>query len=322
MLPVWRAPHPYALVAVEGDDHPTAPVGVFTYGPIAPDLVALRKPTLEQVIELGRRLGFEWLTSLVMLGDRPHGLGEPPLARYLRDRYDLSPGVAPNPFTVRRGKLVRPNHEALPRMLLEGFLAAERGRLQQIGTTLHSLCQPIEHAATSGVWEIGRRQRRAAELLNALGSPLKVARTSNLERTRENYTLRTTDLYTRALLEIVQLYDERPLLARCAACGRVFVPGREGQRKCRRYSWDIVTHNLLATCTTTETTKTQARRQAAARRKQYKKLQMRVHRLSERLGPHHPETKRAQKEFLEWQKQNPANVGRPEKQLPSEIPQD
>src|SRR5580765_8280785 len=99
MLPLWQTPHTFGLIPLEGDPAPLPPMQVSTSGPMVGDLAALAEPTYETVVGLGRTLGFEWLVSLVEI-DPPDGIAEPALASFLRERYALRPGVAPNPYGV------------------------------------------------------------------------------------------------------------------------------------------------------------------------------------------------------------------------------
>lgn len=306
----WSSPHSFALFAVDTDEHVLPPLDVVTYGPLAADLTVLAKPTTQIVIQLGRTMGFEWLLSLVLTPDRLEKLPEPELARYLRDRYALKPGVRANPFNITRGELRRPRAQPLPLELIAGFVTAERGRLAEIGQTLVTLCKPLLHAAEDGKWQVDGEDDRAALLFNAFSSSLKLTRVTSAGG-RTQHLLQPTDLYGRALLEIVDIYDTRPPLAICPDCQRLFIPNRPEQQRCRRHLWLTDTGEPLTTCTTRHTSTTAAKLDGAARRRDYKKHEMRVRRSRDRLGPDHPDTQQARRDFLEWQQEHPAPIGRP-----------
>jgi hypothetical protein len=306
-FPVWRRPHQFTLLRT---DAPVPPIDVVTYGPIAADLIALADPTVETITKLGRGLGFEWLASLVLLPDRLPELPQPSLARYLDDRYALRPGVSANPFGVREGKLRRRRTEPLPTELVAEFAATEKGRLQQIGDAMLDLCGPLMHVAEGGEWKLGAYEERAVKRFNALGIPLRLSSVVAPGESRRTHVLIAPNLYARALLEVVQLYDDRPQLALCPACQRLFVPAREKQVRCRRFTWHAITGEVIATCTSA-ITRAELAHAATIRRREYKRFQMRVIRLRNRLGADHPDVHAAEQAFLEWQRENPAQVGRP-----------
>ena len=327
----WKTPHAFALLAVDSTAPVLPPLDVATFGPLAADLTVLAEPTIETVTRLGRTLGFEWLLSLVLGPDRlealpeprlaqhmreHHGL-EPNLAYYLRERYALKPGLSANPFIVERSKLRRPQPETVPGELIADFVRSERGRLIAIGQAVAALCRPLLHVAAGGHWDVNGEDERAATLFNAHNPSLTLTRVTSTSGAK-HHLLAANDLYGRALLEIVEIYDTRPKLTICRDCDRLFIPKHPEQQRCRRYLYLADNGKLLATCTQTHTIQTEARAklEAAARRRDYKKHQMRIIRLRNRLGPDHPNTCQAQREFLEWQKQHPAAVGRPITPIP------
>jgi hypothetical protein len=313
VLAAWKTPHAFALLSVSAEDAAQPPRDVVTYGPIATDLIALAEPILDTVTRLGRTLGFEWLVSLVTT-DRLQGLPEPALASYLHKQFALRPGVQANPYRFVRGRLRRPRPDPLPIDLLTTFVAEEHGRLTDIGNGIHDLCWPLLEVAKGADWDVTWQPERAAIRFNALRPSLKLSRVTGPVGTE--HLLTATDLYTRALLEIVAIYDQRPPLAICRRCDRLFIPERSQERHCRRFIWDARSGELVATCTPALTTLADTKFTAAVRRREYKKHQMRVRRLRERLGADHPNTQKAQDEFMRWRKDNPAPVGRPKTPLP------
>jgi hypothetical protein len=293
------------------------PIAVFTFGPVAADLAALAEPSYDTVVRLGRTLGFEWLVSLVEI-DRPPEIDEPALAVFLREHYALRPGVAPNPYGVRAGKLVRRRPRALPAQLISEFVAGEAGRLEHWGTTLQWLVAPLLSAARGRPKAAQRQQQRAAELLNAIDAPIRVRRLYDQQSEQTLYGLVPTNLYARALLELIELYNDTPPVAICARCKRLFVPQRKGERYCRRYIWPTGAREQIAGCLSEYTKATQAQLASDARRREYKRLQMRVVRLAATHGETHPRTKEAHADFEEWKRTHPVDRGR----RPTPIPPD
>lgn len=310
VVETWRAPHSFTLLPVEGESPSHRPIAVFTSGPIAPDLAQLTRPTPEVVARLGRSLGLEWIASLVEI-DRPPGLEEAALTRYLREQFDLRPGSDPGPFVVRRGTFVRPRAQAVPAALLADFVANEYGRLEWMGKTIRRLVMPLIAAASGRGWDVKGQPERARDLFNAVEPSLKLQRLSATASDRSRYGFDSPDLYTRALLEIIELYDNRPRLAICSRCGRLFVAHRDGQRSCRRYVWLWRGREAIGGCVFDRASSPQrAEIDARTRRREYTRLQMRVSREMRALGPENPRTKRIIKEFDEWKKSNPAPRGR------------
>src|SRR5262245_29999157 len=323
MLAMWRTPHTFGLIPIEGDQPSLPPMAAITYGPVAADLLALRRPTLETVVRLGRTLGFEWLASLATI-DPPTDHNPPPtLATFLNDRYSLRPGVAPNPFGIRAGELVRRHPQPIPTDVLTEFAALESGRLAYIGTTLRYLLEPLlrplipqaqpatreeeERAEARQAWAADR----AAVLLTALGSPIKLRRLRDPTTSTTIYAHAPHDLYTRALLETVELYNERPPLALCSRCRRLFVPRRKDEKHCRRHIWPVGGEEQIAGCVFDDNrTATRANLDARAHRTAYKRHQMRVIRATEAHGPNHQKTQEARKTFDQWKQANPAELGR------------
>jgi hypothetical protein len=323
VVETWRAPHAFTLLPIEGESPSHRPIAVFTSGPIALDLAQLTRPTPELVIRLGRSLGLEWIASLVEI-DRPPGLEEAALTRYLREQFDLRPGSDPSPFVVRRGTFVRPRPQAVPGALLADFVANEHGRLKWMGSTIRRLVEPLAVAATGRAWNVSGQPERAMELYNARQPWLTLQRLSAPPSGRPIYGFAPPDLYTRALLEIIEIYNDRPRLALCSRCRRLFVPRRPGQQSCRRYVWLWRGREPIAGCVFDRAPSSRRTDiDAQARRREYTRLQMRVSRNMKALGPDNPRTKRVVKEFDEWKKSNPAPRGRrPNPIAPEFVPED
>jgi hypothetical protein len=316
MLALWRTPHTFGLLPVEGDEPPLPPIAAVTVGPLVADLAALAHPTQDTVARLGRTLGFEWIASLVAI-DRPDGLDEPELTSFLLERYALEPGAAPNPYGICARDLVRQRPRPIPGRILSAFAAGEAGRLEYIGTTLSSLVAPLLAGANGEAKRHDRQQRRAAELLNALEEPLHLQRFNDARTNRSIYGLVPRNLYARALLELIELYDDTPPLAICARCKRLFVRRRNNDKYCNRYIWPVHGREYIAGCNFDKyTTPTRARLQSEARRREYKRLQMRVMRAADELGQEHPQTIQAEKAFEQWKEAHKVTLGRPMTPMP------
>jgi hypothetical protein len=310
VIETWRAPHAFTLLPVEGESSSHGPIAVFTSGPIAPDLAQLTRPTPALVSRLGRSLGLEWIASLVEI-DRPPGLEEAALMRYLREEFDLRPGSDPSPFVVRRGTFVRPRPQVVPGSLLADFVANEHGRLKWMGSTIRRLVMPLVAAAEGRGWNVGGQQERATDLFNALEPSLKLQRLTSPAGERPTHGFVPMDLYARALLEIIELYDHRPRVAICSRCGRLFVARREGQRSCRRYVWLWRGREAVGGCVFDQaSTPRRVDIDARAHRREYTRLQMRVSRAVKTFGPDNPRTKREIHDFDHWKKSNPVPRGR------------
>ena len=291
-------------------------MAAFTYGPVAADLVALAAPSVDVIKRLGGSLGYEWVASLVEI-DRPVGLPPSELANYLKQRWALRPGTAPNPFAVRRGQLSRPRPRPIPAQLLADFTASERGRLESIATTIEPLVRGLLAVANGKPWQTDRAQERAAALLTALGQPITLRRFHEPNRQTPSYTLEASNLYTRALLEIVELYNDQPALALCASCKRLFVPRRYGQKHCQRLVWPFGDEEAIAGCRLDQHPPVgRARLDARQRRNEYARLQMRLKRRTQTHGPDHQDTTQARLAFEQWKNANPVPRGRPENPMP------
>jgi hypothetical protein len=322
MLPLWRTPHTFGLVSVEGDGRPLPPIAVVTVGPLVADLAALARPTHETVRRLGRALGFEWLASLVAI-DRPDGLDEPELATFLQRRYALRPGLAPNPFGVRAGNLVRQQARPIPSQVLSQFVTREAGRLEHVGKTLQSLAAPLVASVNGKTISGARKQQRAAELLNALDVPVYLQRFRDARTKKSIYGHAPRNLYARALLELIELYNETPSLAKCPRCERLFVRRRNNEKYCNRYIWPAEGGEYIAGCIYDHNaTPTRARLESEAHRREYKKLQMRSIRTANQLGPQHATAKQARAAFERWKQANQVARGRRQTPLPPDLLRD
>ena len=326
MTAVWKLPHGFALIDV-ADSRPTSPpVDALTYGPIGADLIALTQPTSKVITRLGRSLGFEWITSLAW--DEPAlQRDEPALTLYLREQYGIRPGFAVKPFTVRRGELVRPRHKVLPAELIDEFVASRAGQLAHIGTAIQGAMHPLFEVAQGATWPGPDQDPRewAASRLNALEPAFSFRRMTTVDGSRSFYAIESPDLYTRALREIIELFDQRPPLRICPRCKRLYVPDTAAQKSCRRFTWIARTRELLTTCDPDApiTTHATARRDRQARRTEYKRLEMRARRAIERHGPTDEQAVKARNEFEAWKEANPAaSTGRPPKPIPLDIMRD
>jgi hypothetical protein len=309
MLAAWKTPHSFALLPVEGDPLVLPPMTAFTYGPLAADLAMLEDPTIEVVTRLGKSLGFEWIASLAEI-DRDDDLGDSVLHAQLKSRYALQPGASPNRLAVRRGELVHQRVQPLPSQLLSDFVASERGRLTYIATTTKSLIKPLLAVAAGEPWDVTWQPERAANLLTALAPTIRLRPMQQHDQQRI-FVLEAPNLYTRALLEITELYNERPRLAVCARCQRLFVPRRHGEKYCRRYTWPFGGGGAIAGCVLDDApTADRLELDTAARKREYRRLQMRLVRRATEYGPAHPQTRRARDEFAQWKTSNPARRGR------------
>jgi hypothetical protein len=270
-------------------------------------------------MRLGRSLGFEWIASLATI-DRPDGLDPPLLATFLRDQYGLAPGFAPNPIGVRANKPVTKRPLPIPSELIERFAHEEAGRLAYVGTTIKSLARPVLAAAIGRAVPAERERERAAKLLNALEPPTKLTRVFDPNTETRLYTLAPRDLYSRALLEIVELLNDEPPLGICKHCKRLFVKQRTTDTFCRRFIWPTAGRTVIAGCIyDLNPTPLRADLDAHARRKESKRRQMRVARLTSTLGPNHPETTRERAAFEQWKKAHPVPRGRRPTPVPPEF---
>jgi hypothetical protein len=323
MVETWRSAHSFTLLPLEGESRSHVPLAVFTSGPIAADLAALAQPTPELVAHLGRSLGLEWVTSLVGI-DRPSGLEEARLTRYLREHFGLRPGSAASSLAVRSGRFVRQRQKAVPAELLADFVATEYGRLDWMGQTIRPLVKPLVAAASGRGWHVGGQPERARDLFNALAPSLTLRRLSGPANERPISGFEFPDLYARALLEIIELYDDRPRLRICRHCRRLFVAQRKGQQSCRRYVWLWRGRDAIGGCMFDRASSPlRVEIDAQARRREYTRLQMRVSRNMKALGPDNPRTQRVMKEFDEWKTSNPAPRGRrPNPIAPEFVPGD
>ena len=128
------------------------------------------------------------------------------------------------------------------------------------------------------------------------------------------------NLYARALLELIEFYNEMPPVAICARCRRLFVRQRNDEKYCRRDIWRVHAEENIAGCFFDENpTPTGARLNSEARRREYKKLQMRVIRYTNRLGDTHTTTRKARAEPKQWQQSNPVSLGRRPTPMPPDL---
>ena len=276
---------------------------VFTFGPIVADLAALADPT-QGAVRLGRTLGFEWLVSLRSIGlpgsPNPHSRSSSASAAP-SDPEPIPTLTASVPANSCDEDLVRSRTRSS-----RSSSPAKPGDSKTSALCSEPLLGPLL-ATAGGKPTLGHRQRRrAAELLNALDSPTRVRRLYNQESKASLYCLAPATLYARALLELIELYNDTPPLAICARCNFLFVTQRKGDRHCRRYIWPAQGGENIAGCLYDHNqTPTRARLESDARRRESKKLQMRVSRLTHDLGHNHATTRRAQSRVRTMETRSP-----------------
>ena len=304
-------PHSYGLIDLPSEllAHP---LDVFTYGPIVDDLAKLSSVTPERIRELGRTLGFEWLASIPRRAD-----GRPvtsSLSTYLKNRYALSPGFGVNPFTVRSGELELQPPEPVPDAVLADFAAQWGTELTQTGREFLTLLTPLREAAgsRSSPPDVPGVVRR----LHALRVPITQMPASTRDGAKADPIPQPTNLVTRGREELYALYTLRPELRLCAHCDRVFVPRTKSQRYCRRLIWATPGLQLVGACNPQHTTPTLLDLHARARRRTYKKLEMRYRRAKAKHGQSDPRAQAALTKFEEWKKYNKAIRGRRQKPNP------
>jgi hypothetical protein len=157
-------------------------------------------------------------------------------------------------------------------------------------------------------------------LLNAIDLPVRTRRYYNDASATSVYCPAPTNLYGRALLEVIELYNETPRLAICARCSRLFVPQRNGEKYCRRYIWPSEGGEHIAGCLYDEMpTRRRVQLDSEAHRREYKRLQMRVSRLVRSRGPEAASTRRARDEFEEWKRTHPIDRGRRPTPMPPDL---
>jgi hypothetical protein len=311
ILAIWSLPHTFGLIPLEGDPAALPPLLVYTRGPLVADLAALVDPNESTVLRLGRTLGFEWVSSLVEV-NRHVSLGEPALMTFLRDEYGLRSVAERNPYGRRGGEFVRRRPTTMPKRLLAEFAASEAERLALIGRTMRQLAAPLLSTARGRPRPGARQQQRAADLLNALDTAIRVDRFYDPLAQQTVYRMGATNLYARALLELIELYDDQPLVAICARCRRLYLPRRRSEQYCRRYIWPANGGALIAGCVYDDNqTPIRVPLDGETHRREYKRYQVRISRLVRDVGPDAARTREAQAEFNLWKRTHPIARGRP-----------
>jgi len=309
-IPVWRTPHDYALVPIEGIPHPGVR-DVFTYGPVFWEFLrGWRKPKrLQRVEHLATYVGLEWLGSLADALRAESDLcddKQSPLTRWLEDEYRLQPGQAANPG----GLLGEPKRRTpVPRSVLRSFLDQDGERISTrfVKRLVQPAALPLLEAArnnsppiNNGGWtEFLKRELGLASV------PLQVKSYRVGDAAKLGYSF--ANLRDRILVELLEQYTDAPPLRLCRACKLPFTPRRPGDHYCRRGVWSWQRLTLEVSCIPDEL---EARLSVAfaaqARRQEYKARKEALRRLRLKVGIEHPDYLAAQQTHDEWATENPS----------------
>lgn len=336
-LPAWAPPHRFAVLPLEDNPHP--PADVFTYGPLITD-VAIALGHLSKRsgwIPVNAGIGLEWMNSLTSAGDTPLPPEEP--ATWLGEviettaQADVAPVSDLEVFLHRNYGLQQPGHAhnwnifedacgdppRVPTDVLDAFAAKEAPLTQPLFDRLDPYISEVVAAAR------GRRRVSAVDIDGLLHEIAEAAIPFRPQvfhgRDGEPIGIGPTTrrLHHRVLLELLDVFMRRPVLARCDACSRLFVPPRNSARYCRRYVWDAHTFELLRGCVADQAaTEILAKIDPDKYRTEYERLSRAYSRAKTKLGADHPKTLERERERDAWRTKVKRPRGRPQNPFPPE----
>jgi hypothetical protein len=125
-------------------------------------------------------------------------------------------------------------------------------------------------------------------------------------------TLFPANLEARVMLELAELYEGRPLLRLCTACGFPFVPRRSSQQRCRVGLRERQSGTVLAGCIPSDVLEAAAQAELETNRvRDYKRLHVRAARSRARYGHDHHLKKEAELDLEAWRDHRGRARGRP-----------
>ncbi len=303
IAPVWRTPHHFSRLPMDGQASPTGLQPVFTYALLA---VELSHADLAQSLpcEAVSRIGYEWLASLA---DRLRGdQAESDLTAFLRQEA----GIAKPGQDSHKAALGQPHPASLPAEEVEAFTATELPRIREfinldIGPFMPELTRAaderrrpdphlVEHPDGDGV-------AAARRLLSIYGPRLAPVPLHNPETKRTLWGLTYQNLPERIAVELFEIFATQPRLHRCRFCNRIFIPRTRTDTKCRADLWSTDQPSPLELCIPQSAVDSHnANVLGGQHERERKRRHQQMRREIKRGGEDSPRAKRAKADYETW----------------------
>ena len=304
---VWRTPHHFSRLPVDGQTPPPSLESVFTYLLLTTELAEADLTPHGLPTEAVSRIGYEWLASLAdVWGDRP--ASGPPvsaLTTFLKNEVGIEmPGQYSN-----KAVLGQPHATSIPAHELAVFIVTELPRIRDfVDSEIHPFLPELSRAATE------RRGPDPDAVEHPEGNGLAAAqrllevypltfdpvpmRGPKVKRTLWGLTFQ--NLAQRIAVELFQLFDTQPRLHRCRHCNRVFVPRTRTDSKCQADLWSPDQPSPLEFCNQQAVDAHNARFLAGEHTRERKRLHQEMRRELKRSGEGSPRAKRAKAKYEAW----------------------
>jgi hypothetical protein len=250
IAPVWRTPHQFSLLPVDGHAPEAGLQPVFTYALLSTELA---QANLAHGLppEAVSRIGIEWLASLA---DQVRGgKSKSALTTFLEEQVGIAhPGQDSNKAVIGG-----PHATSIPAKELEAFIATELPRIRhfvdfELRPFLPELAQAADERRRPDAGSVQHAERNglaaARRLLTIYGPRHRPVPMRSPRSTRPLWGLEFQNLAERISVELFEIFATRPRLHRCRLCGRIFVPRTRTDSRCRAYLWAPGNQSALDFC--------------------------------------------------------------------------
>jgi hypothetical protein len=303
IAPVWRTPHHFSLLRVEGQTIRVEFQPVFTYALLTTELgqAQLARGLPDEAVS---RIGYEWLASLA---DRLRGQqAKSRLTLFLQQEV----GIARPGQDSSKAAFGQPRATRLPAPHLKDFTTAELPRIREfvdfdLGPFLPELVRAADERRRPDPHAIehpdGDAVAAALRLLNIYGPKLDPTPMSTPQSKHTLWGLTYHNLAERIAVELFELFTTRPRLHRCRFCNRIFIPRTRTDTKCRANLWTLRQPSPLELCIPQHTADTHnAEIVAGQYNRERKRRHQQMRREAQRYGENSARAKRAKADYTTW----------------------
>jgi hypothetical protein len=309
IAPVWRTPHHFSRLPVDGDAHSVGLQPVFTYALLATELgeTDLSKGLPPDAVS---RVGYEWLASLAdrLRGDWPRTKSA--MTAFLQDEVGIAkPGQDSN-----KALLGGQHGTILPADQLEAFTETELPRIREfVDLELRPFLPELNRAADnrhppdpgSVVHPEGDGLAAALRLMTVYGPQLEPVPLHDPVATRTIWGLAFRNLAERIAVELFEIFATQQRLHRCRFCKRIFVPRTRTDSKCRADLWALGQPSPLEFCIPQHAVDSHnAGVVAGQHERERKRRHQQMRREAQRYGENSARAKRAKADYETWLRQH------------------